>query len=537
MRPGVFNGRARPSNPSERAHNMETTTKRGFLLARGWIQAVILVFLFGFFVLGFLAYRTYTGEPPIPGKVIDPDGRLLFTRANIMAGQGTFLRNGLMEYGSIFGHGAYLGPDYTADYLHRAALMSIDFYNRLGSDHARAATIDDFKTNRYDNGADTLAITEAQANAFNGLQSYYHTFFAEPSTKYGLRSGAITDPTDIRNLTAFFAWSAWCASTLRPGFNYSYTNNWPPEPLVDNHPTADTVVWSVLSLITLLGGIGLLLAAFGRWNFLGWHGRERDKVSFRRPGDVVLAPTQRACAWFFLVMTLLFLLQTLLGGATEHYRAELSNFFGLDLGRLIPFNVARTWHVQLALFWVSTGFLAGGIFLLPMIAGREPPRQHLLAYALLVALAVVVFGSLIGEFITIHGGWRHVWQWFGGQGFEYLNLGRFWQALLTVGLFFWVVIIFRGLRGRLRTEHLANMPWLFFFSALSIPIFYGVGLLASPGSHFTSTDFWRFWVVHLWVEDFLELLFIVGGILPILYLCWLSIRYMVPRTVRITSSC
>ena len=175
----------------------------------------------------------------------------------------------------------------------------------------------------------------------------------------------------------------------------------------------------------------------------------------------MLAPAQRACAWFFLVMTLLFLLQTLLGGATEHYRAELTNFFGLDLGRLIPFNVARTWHVQLALFWVSTGFLAGGIFLLPMITGREPPRQHWLAYALLVALAVVVFGSLIGEFITIHGGWRRVWQWFGGQGFEYLDLGRFWQALLTVGFFFWVVIIFRGLRGRLRTEHLANMPWLF----------------------------------------------------------------------------
>ena len=150
------------------------------------------------------------------------------------------------------------------------------------------------------------------------MQSYYHTFFAEPTTKYGLRSGAITDPTDIRNLTAFFAWSAWCASTLRPGLNYSYTNNWPPEPLVDNHPTAETVVWSVLSLITLLGGIGLLLAAFGRWNFLGWHGRELGKVSFRRPGDVVLAPAQRTCAWFFLVMTLLFLLQTLLGGATEH---------------------------------------------------------------------------------------------------------------------------------------------------------------------------------------------------------------------------
>jgi nitric oxide reductase subunit B len=207
----------------------------------------------------------------------------------------------------------------------------------------------------------------------------------------------------------------------------------------------------------------------------------------------------------FLVMTVLFLLQTLLGGATEHYRAELSNFFGIDLATVIPFNIARTWHLQLAIFWVATGFLAAGIFLTPMLVRREPKGQHWLAYALLVALAAVVFGSLAGEFVGIHGWIRQGWKWFGSQGFEYLDLGRFWQILLTIGLFFWAVILFRGLRGRLRTEHLGNMPWLFFFSALTIPAFYGVGLLAHPAAHFTSTDFWRFWVVHLWVEDFLEL--------------------------------
>ena len=219
----------------------------------------------------------------------------------------------------------------------------------------------------------------------------------------------------------------------------------------------------------------------------------------------MLTPSQRACAWFFLVMVVLFLFQTLLGGASEHYRADISNFFGIDLARVIPFNIARTWHLQLAIFWVATGFLAAGIFLTPMIAGREPRGQHWLAYILLIALAVVVFGSLIGEFIGIHGWLPQLWAWFGSQGFEYLDLGRFWQILLTIGLFFWVVILFRGLRGKLRTEHIGNMPWLFFFSALTIPAFYGVGLLAHPGSHFTGTDFWRFWVVHLWVEDFLEL--------------------------------
>jgi nitric oxide reductase subunit B len=258
-------------------------------------------------------------------------------------------------------------------------------------------------------------------------------------------------------------------------------------------------------LVALLGGIGLLFAAFGRWNFLGWRGREQATLSFRAPGDVALTPAQRACAWFFLVMAALFLIQTLVGAASEHYRADLAGFFGIDLAQVLPYNLMRTWHVQLAIFWVATSFLAAGIFLAPMISGREPRGQHFLAYGLLGALAVVVFGSMIGEWLGIFGFMGGWWAWFGNQGFEYLDLGRFWQVLLSIGLFFWVAVLFRGLRGRLRREHAANMPWLFFFAALAIPAFYAVGLLARPESHFTTADFWRFWVVHLWVEDFLEL--------------------------------
>jgi nitric oxide reductase subunit B len=204
-------------------------------------------------------------------------------------------------------------------------------------------------------------------------------------------------------------------------------------------------------------------------------------------------------------MAALFLLQTLVGAASEHYRADLASFFGIDLAQVFPYNLMRTWHVQLAIFWVATSFLAAGIFLAPMIAGREPRGQRWLALTLLGALAVVVFGSLIGEWLGIFGMMGGMWTWFGNQGFEYLDLGRFWQILLSIGLFFWVAILFRGLRGRLRNEHVANMPWLFFFAALAIPAFYAVGLLARPESHFTTADFWRFWVVHLWVEDFLEL--------------------------------
>ncbi|HEX5400277.1 MAG TPA: cbb3-type cytochrome c oxidase subunit I, partial [Verrucomicrobiae bacterium] len=484
---------------------MNESSRQPMLISKGWIQAVALVMLFGFFVMGLLAYYTYTDEPPIPAKVVDSNGQVLFTGADITAGQQIFLKNGLMEYGSIFGHGAWLGPDFTADYLHRAAELTIAYYGGNASDAARQQTIADFKTNRYDNATGVLIYSAAQADAFQKLTAYYAGFFGSPTTKFGLRPDAITDPEKIRQLTAFFSWSAWAGSTLRPHKNYSYTNNWPPESLVDNHVTADAILWSVLSLITLLGGIGLLMAAFGRWNFLGWHGREEQRISFRPPDEVMLTPAQRACAGFFLVMAVLFLLQTLLGGASEHYRAELSNFFGFDLARVLPFNIARTWHLQLAIFWVATSYLAAGIFLVPMITGREARGQAGLTYALLGALALVVFGSLGGEYAGIFGWIQHGWSWFGDQGFTFLDLGRFWQILLTVGLFFWVVILFRGLRNRLRTEHAGNMPWLFFFAALSIPAFYAVGLLVHTDSNFTTTDFWRFWVVHLWVEDFLEL--------------------------------
>jgi nitric oxide reductase subunit B len=204
--------------------------RRPLLVSRGWVQAAALVFLFGFFVLGLLAYRTYQAEPPIPVRVVDPGGRVVFTGADVQAGQRLFLRNGLMQYGSIFGHGAYLGPDFTADYLHRAALIVRDRYGGEGSDRARSQTVDDFRTNRYSEKTKTLELSQAQAFAFERLVERYARFFGQESNANGLRREAITDPGHVRQLTAYFAWTAWAASTERPGHDYTYTNNWPPDP-------------------------------------------------------------------------------------------------------------------------------------------------------------------------------------------------------------------------------------------------------------------------------------------------------------------
>ncbi|MDT4986789.1 MAG: nitric oxide reductase subunit, partial [Micromonosporaceae bacterium] len=475
-------------------------------VSRVWVQVTALVLLCGLAVLGFLGYRAYSADPPIAAQVRTSSGTVVFTGAEVIAGQKLFLRKGLMEYGSIFGHGAYLGPDFTADYLHRSAQMARREYGDDTSSTARDRVVADFKTNRYDEKTDTVTYSDAQATAFDELVTYYAGYFGRDSAANGLLPQAVTDRAEVRQLTAYFAWSAWASSTLRPDKGYSYTNNWPPETLVGNVVTADVVVWSVLSLIVLLAGIGALFAAFGRWGErLGWRGRQADTISFRRPDEVAVTPTQRACGYFFLVVGLLFVVQTLVGAASEHYRADLTGFFGFDLGRWLPYNLVRTWHVQLSIFWTATSFLATGLFLAPIVAGREPRRQSWMAYGLLGALALVVFGSLIGEGLDIHGWLSRALHAFGMQGWEYLDLGRVWQVLLTLGLFCWAFMLFRGLRGALGRQSRINLPRLFFFTGLAIPAFYAVGLLTSAESSYTVADFWRFMVVHLWVEDFLEI--------------------------------
>ncbi|MBS2963595.1 cbb3-type cytochrome c oxidase subunit I [Actinocrinis puniceicyclus] len=480
--------------------------KQPRMIAKGWVQASILVTVAGFLVLGLLAMLTYQFQPPIPDRVVTPSGKVLFTGEQIRKGQETFLRNGLMEYGSIFGQGAYLGPDFTADYLNRAATSVQDQYSREGLRDPHGRTVADFRTNRYDEKSGTLVWTEAQAVAFQQIRTHYAELLGSPKGENGVRPSAITDPADIFDLTAYFGWTAWSAAADRPDTDYSYTNNWPSERLVDNVPTGHVVLWSVLSLIFLLAGAGAIFAAFGRWNFLGWHHRDHRELRFHAPDKVKLTPAQRATAGFFLAMAALFLVQTLVGALTEHYRADLSSFFGIPMDRWLPYNLTRTWHEQLAIFWVVTSFLAIGIFLTPLISrGWEPRRQALLTRVLLGALVVVVVGSLLGEMAGMRGWLGSLWKEFGDQGWAYIDLGKVWQVLLVVGLALWTFILFRGLRKRLRTESVANMPWLFFLAALALPAFYAVGLITNPDSEFTAGDFWRFIVVHLWVEDFMEL--------------------------------
>jgi nitric oxide reductase subunit B len=222
-----------------------------------WFQGAVLTYLIGFTVLGVLAYLVYRDQPPIPERVV-ADSKVLFTRDDIVGGMNVFRRYGVMEYGSVYGHGAYLGPDFTAEYLNKSAEFLIKAYAGalVGDLSARERVAVELHENTYNPADGSLIWSAARGEAHRSLMEYYRSIFYAKQTRGGAQAEWITGSDDVYKLTAFFAWTAWTATTDRPGYNYSYTNNWPPEALAGNFITADAITWSVISIIGLLAGTG-----------------------------------------------------------------------------------------------------------------------------------------------------------------------------------------------------------------------------------------------------------------------------------------
>jgi nitric oxide reductase subunit B len=487
-------------------------------LSPWWRHAVILVMAFGFGLLTVVTVLTYTNAPPVPARVSDVAGKTLFTREDVERGQEVFLKFGLMEHGSLWGHGAYLGPDYSAEYLHRLAEISRDTLARErralpfeALDPDAAASVDAavhrlLKENRYDPRTGRLVFSPAEASAWAIQKDEWAAYFSGAKPAPGLPAKYIRDRSELDALTSYFAWAAWAAVANRPGKDYSYTNNWPYEPAVGNRPSASTFFWSALSLVTLLAGLGTVLFVVGRFDYLGWHGpAERGHVHDNALARWTPTPSQETVGLYFGVVALLFLLQTLAGGALAHYRVESGAFYGIDLARFLPYNILRTFHLQLAIFWIATAWVAGGLFLAPLVGGAEPRGQRTGALALLAALAVVVFGSLGGEWLGIHDRLGTLWFWLGHQGSEYLDLGRLWQLLLAASLAGWLVLMYRALRPAIRDPKRSELASLFLYAAAAIPLFYLPALFFGPRTNFAVIDNWRFWIIHLWVEGFFEL--------------------------------
>ena len=496
-----------------------------------WKHVLLLTMLLGFTVLLVGGYWVYKDAAPRPMQIVDERGNILSTYDAVQGGQAVYQSHGLMQYGSTLGHGAYLGPDFTAQALHITTSTMRDFYaqREFGKDYKALArgeqadvadrVVRELKSNRYDAAGDKLVLTDGQAAALEAVRQFYKDMFSKNDTRSGLQPNAIIRTRDAdegwylkgdqaQHLADFFYWTSWLSSTARPGESYSYTSNWPYEPEAGNVQGAGSYLWSGVSATLLIFMTALLLFVWKRYRLEG----EEAFTTFPRINTdrLMLTPSQKATGKYFVVVALLFLVQTLLGAFMAHTYVEGNKFYGFDLAAILPFNVARTWHLQLAIFWIATAWIAMGIFIAPLVSGREAPKQKLLVDLLFWALVALVGGSLAGEYLGVRGEFGSNWFWFGHQGWEYVDLGRFWQIILAVGLGLWLVIVYRGLKPALKSESdKGGMTHLLLYSTIAIPAFYGFAFFMSPGQHITMADFWRWWVIHLWVEGMFEVFAVV----------------------------
>ncbi|MFQ3229517.1 nitric-oxide reductase large subunit [Reinekea sp.] len=483
---------------------------------------LIAIFAITFGILGYFGKEIYREAPPIPATVVNESGDVLMTSESILDGQIAWQTTGGMQLGSIWGHGAYQAPDWTADWLHRELVNWLDIaaietfqtpYENLNEEQQASLQFKlkkAYRTNTYDTESDTLVLSERRLAAIEKTADYYHRLFGddpaltETRANFAMKENTLPDPEHRQRMTEFFFWTAWAAGTERTTESATYTNNWPHEPLIDNVPTMENIVWSIISIILLVAGVGLLIWF---WAFF----RDADDEELVVPENdpltsFQLTPSQKALGKYLFIVVALFSFQVMMGGLTAHYTVEGDGFYGIDLAKWFPYSLTRTWHIQSALFWIATAFLAAGLFLAPIInGGKDPKFQKLGVDILFWALVAVVAGSFIGNFLAIsHMMPQNLSFWLGHQGYEYVDLGRLWQIGKFTGIVLWLVLMLRGIVPALQQPGDKHLLVLLTASVVAIGLFYGAGFFYGARTHISVMEYWRWWIVHLWVEGFFE---------------------------------
>ncbi|SEM11966.1 nitric oxide reductase, NorZ apoprotein [Chitinophaga rupis] len=504
-----------------------------------WI-GLAMTLICSFAVLIFFGTDIYRKLPPIPGKVVDEAGNTLFTGQDIKDGQNVWQSIGGQTVGSIWGHGSYIAPDWTADYLHREAEIMLKeiaaadgkVYVQLPADEQalyKERLKENIRRNTFNEPQNSIVFSAARTKAFQQLSAYYTgLFMTDPQfntlrEQYAIPAATIKDPERMRKMNAFFAWTTWVCITERPGSNITYTNNWPGDETVGNTPGAALHLWSGFSILLLLSGVALLIL---------YHAKNKDEEAVVLPAtdplrDSLVTPSMKATLKYFWIVSILILVQMAAGVITAHYGVEGSAFYGLPLDKFLPASVSRSWHVQLAIFWIATSWLATGLYIAPAVSGYEPPLQRLGVNVLFGALVVVVGGSLVGQWLGVMQklGLVENFYW-GHQGYEYIELGRIWQILLLAGLVIWLVLMLRALLPALRRrDESRHLLTLFVIASIAIAVFYAAGLMYGRQTHMAIAEYWRWWVVHLWVEGFFEVFATVVAAFLFCRLGLLHIKY------------
>jgi nitric oxide reductase subunit B len=448
-------------------------------------KLIAVVFVFNLVVMGTGAWLAYEEAPPIPEQVVGPDGDVVVTGQEIRDGKRTFQRNGLMNHGSILGNGAYYGADYTADALELKVQHMRDYYarERHGESYAdlpseRQAAIADVVEQDLDEPYEggEIRYSAAELYAHEQVRETYVQRYHEGSHERGVGAGMIDSASDARQFADFALWTAWFSHTDRPEGDHSYTNDWPYQPGAGNDATPAAMTWSVIAMVLLVAGAGA-----GIWLYRSVELPEPDAagLSVPEPGEVSVFPSQRAALRFIPVAAGLFLAQVFLGGLLAHFYIERAGFFGVEeifgvhILQLLPFAIAKTWHIDLGILWIAATWLGAGLFLPPLLTGHEPTRQSTYVNGLLAAIVVVVVGGLAGIWLGSNGYvGDQLWWLLGNEGLEYLEIGKVWQGGILLGFGIWAVLAIRGLKPLLDREPVYGLAHMILYAGGSIALLF-----------------------------------------------------------------
>lgn len=510
-------------------------TKRNFLtylmIQKNWWLPLLLIFAVSFAGLLFIGYETYDKAPPIP-DFVNENGDVLISKQDILEGQKLFHKYALMEYGSFFGDGALRGPDFTAQALHEISnAMEAHYLDKSFGQDANEREVyqkgirkqvqQEIKDNRYNKVNNSVTLSVSQVDAVTAVNQLYQRMFTDPDFGEAFKPhGYISDPKEITRLSEFFFWGAWVCGVERPGQSYSYTHNWPYDEQAGNTATPSTMLWSIIGILGLMLGLGLVLYFFGQFDKLSdeYYTRKADEMMTEskllgfRP-----TPSQRATFKFFYVAILLFLIQILAGVLTVHDFVGFTRFFGFDLQAAIPVTIARSWHLQLSLYWISACWVGASFFILPFLTKKEIPGQVFYINTLFWLFFVMVAGSFVGIFMGPMGLLGSASRWLGHQGWEFVELGRLYQYMLLGVFALWAFIVYRGVKSIFKKSNPWALPNWLFYAVVSILVLLVSGFIATPETNFVIADFWRWMVIHMWVEAFFEVFTtIVVGYLMVL---------------------
>lgn len=486
-----------------------------FLLnPKKWWIPFLIIFIISIAGVTMIGVHTYTEAPPIPTYVSEK-GTVVFTHDDVLSGQEVFLKYALMEYGTMFGDGAYRGPDFTAEALHQLGLnMNVYYQKNLSEEKSsfinkgiEAQVKSEIKNNRYNQDGNSVLLTDAQVYAAEKLVDYYIQKFTNPTFDGGFKpDGYLNNSEEIKSLSAFFFWGAWVCGVERPGEKFSYTHNWPYDPDSGNTPSAAIIFWSIIGSLGLIFGLGLVLYYHGKLENL-------DDEAFTNKAEPFMSKfqvnkfkpnrIQRLTYKFFYVAILLFALQILAGILTVHDFVGFVNYFGFNISEIIPVTVTRSWHVQLSLLWISACWIGASFFMMSLVSPNQPNKQIFLINVIFWVTIVLTLGAFAGIYI---GPMLQIknWYWFGNQGWEYVELGKIWQIMLGFVFILWAIAIYRGIKPVMKLKQPWALPNWLVYSTFSIVILLTSGFIATPKTNFVIADFWRWMVVHMWAEAFFE---------------------------------